>query len=465
MNKYSTEIYLIIHILAGIVISFFPLTYYIVVAIYIIALIKILSSTKSTYYAILFSAYLVGWELTGRMTYAGLPHEFTKYAISSILLLAFMLNRDRKWDTPIVIFFLLLIPAVFLTHGRTFEESRQLVSANLSGLLCLTISVLVFNGQRISTLFLTRVFLLILLPIVTMLTYLIVKTPDLSSLDFGYQSNFVSSIYGPNQVSSILGLGILIIGISYLVKIKLFQYNIIGLPILLLMSYRALATFSRGGVLTAFVILILGYLLVLFSATHSSKLLFRNISLIVLLVVGSYFVFDYANKITEGQLYNRYAGVKGERKLSNEEYTSGRALITAIDVQMFADNLLTGIGVGMGKFERSNYGFPVEVAAHIEFTRLLAEHGILGGIALLIMIIYPILIFYRQNNSIYTKVLIVMCIGFCFMFMSHSATRLAAPVFLYGLAFVQVIPFSFFRKSYTIREQAYSSVKMHVITH
>ncbi|HRG09912.1 MAG TPA: hypothetical protein PLJ08_15160, partial [Cyclobacteriaceae bacterium] len=34
------------------------------------------------------------------------------------------------------------------------------------------------------------------------------------------------------------------------------------------------------------------------------------------------------------------------------------------------------------------------------------------------------------------KVVMLVGIGFCFVFMSHSATRLAAPGFLYGMSFI-----------------------------
>lgn len=81
----------------------------------------------------------------------------------------------------------------------------------------------------------------------------------------------------------------------------------------------------------------------------------------------------------------------------------------------------------------------MEVAAHNEFSRVLAEHGMFGVTALLIMVIMPIKRFFA-NRKILERIIIIAFIGFCFVFMTHSATRIAAPCFLYGFAFMRFVP-------------------------
>jgi hypothetical protein len=93
----------------------------------------------------------------------------------------------------------------------------------------------------------------------------------------------------------------------------------------------------------------------------------------------------------------------------------------------------------MGKFFRQSYGYSVKVAAHNEFSRMLAEHGLFGVMGILILFLLPIQQYVRSKSSI-EKVIIIMSVGFCFVFMTHSATRLAAPCFLYGLTFIKFAP-------------------------
>src|SRR5690606_33917884 len=133
-------------------------------------------------------------------------------------------------------------------------------------------------------------------------------------------------------------------------------------------------------------------------------------------------------------LYDRYAGIRKGRTANLEDYSSGRTLILSIDWQIFKDNYVLGVGAGMGKSMRSNYGYPFDVAAHNEFTRLLAEHGLLGVVALLILLGLPAVVFFRKRR-LCDKAFMIAMVGFCFTFMMHSATRIAIPLNLYGFAF------------------------------
>jgi len=55
-------------------------------------------------------------------------------------------------------------------------------------------------------------------------------------------------------------------------------------------------------------------------------------------------------------------------------------------LNIFADNPLLGIGPGAGTEKRVDYGYGDRVAAHIEYSRLLAEHGLFGVFSLLILV-------------------------------------------------------------------------------
>jgi hypothetical protein len=80
----------------------------------------------------------------------------------------------------------------------------------------------------------------------------------------------------------------------------------------------------------------------------------------------------------------------------------------------------------------------MKVAAHIEFTRLLAEHGVFGLLVILILVFAPLKRF-SESKSVYDQILLLMGVGFCFVFMTHAATRIAAPMFVYALGFVTIV--------------------------
>jgi len=436
--KYKADVILLIHLLLGIVAAFFPsLVFYWVFFVFLAGLYFGLVKSATTP-AYIFAAYLAGVELLGRMSSSGLPHEFIKYAITLILLVPLIFRR-KEIPYSFVFFLLLLMPAVFLTDGGNFEETRQLISGNLSGPLCLAVSAIYFYNRPLDSQALRKTFLYLLYPLISIVGYLTIKTPDFNEIEFGFQSNFATSIYGPNQMSSILGLGILIIGFAYLIKIRLFGSYILTLAFMGILLFRGLLTFSRGGMLTAAILLIAVFLYLSWKLGGFNQNTIRIILIAAVVGVAAAIAFDYTNKLTGDALYGRYTGIKNGKQVEDiDKLTSGRTIIVYLDWQIFKDNILLGIGPGMGKYYRVKYGYSVQVAAHNEFTRILAEHGLLGAIAIAILILAPLQRFL-SSRKIIEKIFIIAFIGFCFVFMTHAATRIAAPCFLYGLAFIKIV--------------------------
>lgn len=101
------------------------------------------------------------------------------------------------------------------------------------------------------------------LPIVSTVVYLFLYNPSVKDVVTGTQSNFeTSGGFGPNQVSTILGLGMFVFfTIGSFSKSK--KEIILNAILLIFVSYRGIATFSRGGVITG-VVMILCILLLLF---------------------------------------------------------------------------------------------------------------------------------------------------------------------------------------------------------
>lgn len=432
-NQYKSDWTILLYFVVGIVAGLVPnLVFFWTLLIFLFGLYQVVTGAKPAYK---YAGFLVGMELLMRMSGSGIPHEFTKYAVS-VLLLSELFVRRFNYNTSIILYTIVLIPSILLINTKSLEESRQLISANLSGPFCLAVSVLYFNRYPFNYRKFKNLFLSMLYPLAAMLGYLFINTPDLSTVDFGYDSNFQASIYGPNQMSAILGLGIIIIGFAYLVKIKLFALNITSISLLVLFTFRALLTFSRGGVISAAIILLLVAVFLSWKSLIRPANFFRTLFMTAGVTLIFWFTFQYTNTLTGEALYKRYAGIRQNQQVESlEEITSGRTTIMLLDLQIFADHPLMGIGVGMGKFFRQQYGYSVKVAAHNEFTRLLAEHGLFGLVALVILIFLPVVRFFK-SRSLFQRALMLVGIGFCFVFMSHSATRLAAPGFLYGMSFI-----------------------------
>lgn len=429
-----------VHMALGAALAVVPgLTFYIGAFVFLAGIYwAFTDSSTGVNRGLLSAGYLCGLELVLRLSRSGLPHEFVKYAVALILFIIW-LRSGMRIHLGILLYFLLMLPAMLLSEGATTEETRQFISANMSGPLCLTVSALFFFGRRIPIDHFIGVLRWLLYPLITLVSILIVKSPDLSQVDFGYGSNFETSIYGPNQVSSVLGLGIIIIGLGILLKLKLFKWSWVGLGIAGFFLFRGLLTFSRGGIITAFVVLALVYLLILFSSKVSAGLRVRVIFFVVVGFFAVYSLFQYTNEITDNALFNRYAGIKYGKQLEVDSYTSGRTRITKIDWEIFKENWFMGVGVGMGKSARAKEGF--EIIAHVEFTRMLAEHGLAGVVSLLILLFLPIVLFIKET-LIVNRVFILVGALFCFSFMLHSATRIAVPMFMYGFIFTQLIPAS-----------------------
>ena len=74
------------------------------------------------------------------------------------------------------------------------------------------------------------------------------------------------------------------------------------------------------------------------------------------------------------------------------------------------------------------------IATHNEVSRLLSEHGILGIVILFILIFKPMDMRATYKNNYYFYAFLV----FWFATINHSAMRIAAPGFIYGLALLNI---------------------------
>ena len=168
-------------------------------------------------------------------------------------------------------------------------------------------------------------------------------------------------------------------------------------------------TFSRGGLYNTIAGLAVAFFYLM--RESRSRLQFIFIALF-LFGFSAYVLLPKLNDFTGGAFSSRFESTD----------TSGREGFMEYQLAVFQNHILFGAGPGRGFWG----------ASHTEYTRLLADHGLLGVLALLILLIMAALNLKRAR-SIMKKTVVSSVLVWSFVFMAHLGMRLAAPSFMIGL--------------------------------
>lgn len=389
-------------------------------------------------------AYIIPLEVLGRMTKATpfIPHEAGKYLGVILFLYGLYLlkilpkGNSGKW------ILILSMPAALIGYANSATNYQHIV-ANYAGIFTLSLSIIFFANLSLTRIEIIRIFKIIILPSLSILIYVFIRSPEIeeSTLTLASNAQF-SGGFGANQVSTILGMAFGLSLLLWLLKYRLFNVQWINLALPLLFFIWSLLSFSRGGVITA----VISVLLVMFLVPGTNKYLTpRKMNLpviaITILVIGG--GFWYINELTNNQLLLRYQGetpgtLAGLKKRDITQLTSGRWDILKSDVQIWSDNLIFGVGVGMSQEVRPNYGIPFHVSAHTEVSRLISEHGLLGLFTSLIFLITPIYLFFKNRGNSFNQAIVTFCMALAIITSFHSAMRTLLTPFFYGLAFCYI---------------------------
>jgi len=138
------------------------------------------------------------------------------------------------------------------------------------------------------------------------------------------------------------------------------------------------------------------------------------------LVVAIFVVLPRLNDLTGGALTARFENTS----------TTGRTEIAESDLKFWDENPIVGVGVGMSFYR--DFGWK---SAHTEFTRMLAEHGSFGFVAILLLLIAGLRQLTLPQRPRRRAVVAAMLV-WSVLFMAAMAMRLVAPSFTFGLAFI-----------------------------
>ncbi|MGQ0541510.1 MAG: O-antigen ligase family protein [Blastocatellia bacterium] len=370
-------------------------------------------------------AYIVGVEVLWRM--AGVPvfWEFGKYGSSLIMITALVRRRMLQIPALPLFFFAFLIPsAIMVVLQRGPEDSEGALSSNMSGPFLLLICCWFFSNVNLNVQQVRKLILAIIIPMISIAIAALFYTVTAEDLAFTGESNIATSGgFGPNQVSSILGLGAFL-SISYLLLFKNKPFQALFFVVLtLLFSAQSVLTFSRGGMYNA----VGATVLVALFQIRNLKDGFRRLAPIVgVSIIFLLVVFPYLDNFTGGALQERFEDSDPTR----------RGDIIESDFKLFTDHPVFGVGVGNAYFLREKY-LGGKAMSHTEFARIISEHGLFGILALVSLVLMVIFNF-RQRKAGFDRALMFGFAGWSFFFMLNAGMRLAAPAFALGMVYMTV---------------------------
>jgi len=269
------------------------------------------------------------------------------------------------------------------------------------------------------------------LPIIAHTAYIYLYTPNLRDVLSSTASNRAASGgWGANQVSAALGLGMFLMAIRLFTKSPGLGLKILNAGILGLISFRAVTTMSRGGVIAA----IMAILIFLFYYYRHSRAKRRNevIAIFGLFCISLVLTWMVSINQTDGLINLRYAN-KDHLGREKGSLTTGRSELFEGELEGFITNPFFGIGSSRAKdqrIEEDGQG----VTSHSELSRTLAEHGMFGVVILLILIFKPLEIRSRNKSNYYFYAFL----AFWFLTINHMSMRIAMPAFIYALALLNV---------------------------
>jgi hypothetical protein len=381
-----------------------------------VALAMIFSRPAPAAYA---AAYITGCEVFWRMKRADLPWEMGKYAVIAVLGMAIVRSGKLKRGFLPIAYFMLLLPSCVLILGQVKgEDMREQLTFNLMGPLAIAVCAAYFASVPLTVQELRNTLICLIGPIVGTAVLGIQSLEAKGSVNFADASNAAASGgYGPNQVAAILGLGI----------VAVLMYLAIGSPsklmtgalivILLVLVRQCILTFSRGGLYMALGAAAAGAFFLIQDKRQRTKV-FLGGGLLALVFIG--LILPRIEALTRGAVSERFSSVD----------TTGRMLLIEADIETFFRYPVMGIGPGLGGKNRLRYFHVAQ--AHTEWTRMLAEHGVLGiaSMAFFFAMCWSNL---KRAQSPREKAIVAAGMTYCVLHLCVDATRLVAPSFAFGL--------------------------------
>jgi O-antigen ligase len=436
-NKKNNFKWTLFHLLLGLVSTITPFAiifwFFFILVTSLHKAFKGLSKGQLSYLLFLF-AYLVSFEMLARMSNTSpyLPYEIGKYFLIFFSIVGLLTLGVKNG--------LGLLLVVVITPSIFYDLSGSVVTSDIINYflapLGIGLSLAFTNKSRVTQNNFNDLLRLVWLTSLSALFFAVIKTPDFENIEFtlGAQSQTTGG-QSSNQVSTILGLGFFLSVYSIREKLKFSGNYYLDIVFGVMFFFQTLLSFSRGGLIVA----IIGVFIYLYPEIKRVKTKFIFFSLITL--IGIVLLFAVANNLSNGLLLQRYAGetegtIGGYKEKDFDVVTSGRLTILQEDIDLWKDYPILGVGCGASSYMRSSGD---NIAPHMEFSRLVAEAGILGLLYFLILLrfMYKVL---RRNKISASKQILFAIFVIAILTSFHSAMRTYMTPLLLILASLTVVP-------------------------
>ena len=433
--------WIVVHLLLGLISIFTPFVligwFYLVLLSSLFILLRP-NAPASLYISLIL--YVISSEIIARMAGASpfIPYEMGKYLLFLLLIGGIFKYRTTEWPAFWMVIF--LIPGLLIE--KSGEVSFLDIMFNFMGPLNAALAILFFRGKTVSKSMMLHYLRLMIYPMVAVFSYAIFRTPDIEEVEFSLSANSAAAGgFGSNQVSTGLGLAAFFVFIFWINRWRLTGFRWLDALILILFTVQGLLTFSRGGMMTGF----LGVFVVLYYLRTASKIQITKYRLVrigkylipaFVLILGSFFI---VNRITNGMLFLRYQGetagsYAGTKEKDLNLITSGRLDIFLGDLELWADHPVTGVGVAASRYLRERM---TGVVAHVELSRLFAEHGLFGLAYFILLSYYGFKVVRSSPNPALSGLLFALfAVGLFTSF--HAAMRTFVSPLMIGLSMLRI---------------------------
>lgn len=367
-------------------------------------------------------AYVVGAEVFWRMAGVPIPWESGKFFVTFLGIvgvLRFRMGRPIPW-LPVV-YAVTLLPSwlvVLVQADIDSHEAFKALSFNVSGPIALAAAAAFFSFITLRASDLRRVLLMLVAATTAIAASAIYSTVNATNLTFSGESNVVTSGgFGPNQVSTSLGLGAMAAFLYLIDRRGGIAARLAATVGVVLLAAQAAMTFSRGGLYNAAGAVAIGALFMLGSRERRRTIIPAFLVTAVLLFGV---VIPRLDAFTGGALVNRFEDTEPTK----------RGDLMAEDIRFWFENPVLGIGPGRSKLLRAE---EEGLSGHTEYSRVLGEHGTFGFVSLLAWCAMAVQSMRRRTTAAGHGVQIAFLV-WAALGISHAAMRIGAMPFMFGLA-------------------------------
>ncbi|MGJ8593527.1 MAG: O-antigen ligase family protein [Aquaticitalea sp.] len=407
--------------------------YFFAALFYFLYSVIIAAEDKKTFEVLKACAYFVGAEVFFRTTGGAISYESGKYLVILFIIMGLFYKGLSGKGYPYFIYLMFLIPSIFVASTTlSFDANfRTNIAFVLSGPVCLGLSALFCYDKKITFHEMSQILMFMLFPILAHVAYIYFYSPDLKDIITGTGSNrSAAGGFGANQVATALGLGMFILAVRIFINSPSLVIKFLNLGLLVIVSYRAVVTFSRGGIIAA--VLCIAIFLLMYFIQAKSKVRLQVAGGFVLFLGALSLAWMISTFQTSGFIEKRYSN-QNASGVEKDDITTGRGDLFMNEIEGFIEHPFLGIGSSRAKDERIQE-IGQSITSHNEISRTLAEHGIFGVIILVILIFKPFDMRANNKNNYY----FFAFLAFWFATINHSSMRIAAPAFIYGLALLNV---------------------------